>query len=58
MNAAGWIVTAIAVLLTSISKSGLGGALGTLAFGVMSETMVKGALGLSGVRLLWDALAG
>ncbi|MBS0345606.1 MAG: sulfite exporter TauE/SafE family protein [Proteobacteria bacterium] len=114
MNAAGWIVTAIAVLLTGISKSGLGGALGglavpfmsmwlsprdavavmlpilicmdmvgirawrgkadwadlrllipaavvgiaagTLAFGVMSETMVKGALGLISVAFAADRL--
>ena len=36
MNTAGWIVTAIAVLLTGISKSGLGGALGGLAVPFMS----------------------
>jgi uncharacterized membrane protein YfcA len=32
----GWIVTAIAILLTGISKSGLGGALGGLAVPFMS----------------------
>ncbi|HBI82542.1 MAG TPA: sulfite exporter TauE/SafE family protein [Alcaligenaceae bacterium] len=31
MNTAAWVVTAIAVLITGISKSGLGGALGGLA---------------------------
>lgn len=36
MDLAGWIVTAIAVLLTGISKSGLGGALGGLAVPFMS----------------------
>lgn len=37
MNAAAWAVTAFAVLITGISKSGLGGALGGLA--VPSVTM-------------------
>jgi uncharacterized membrane protein YfcA len=36
MDVVGWIVTAIAVLLTGISKSGLGGALGGLAVPFMS----------------------
>lgn len=36
MDAGGWIVTAIAILLTGISKSGLGGALGGLAVPFMS----------------------
>lgn len=36
MDAIGWIVTAIAILLTGISKSGLGGALGGLAVPFMS----------------------
>ncbi len=36
MDAAGWIVTAIAILLTGISKAGLGGALGGLAVPFMS----------------------
>lgn len=36
MDATGWIVTAIAILLTGISKSGLGGALGGLAVPFMS----------------------
>lgn len=36
MDAAGWIVTAIAILITGISKSGLGGALGGLAVPFMS----------------------
>ena len=36
MSATGWIVTAIAILLTGISKSGLGGALGGLAVPFMS----------------------
>ena len=31
MDALGWFVTAIAILLTGISKAGLGGALGGLA---------------------------
>lgn len=35
----GWIVTAIAILLTGISKSGLGGALGGLAVPFMSMWM-------------------
>ncbi|MFC5770403.1 sulfite exporter TauE/SafE family protein [Thauera sinica] len=36
MDLAGWAVTAVAVLLTGISKSGLGGALGGLAVPFMS----------------------
>ena len=36
MDAVGWIVTALAVLMTGISKSGLGGALGGLAVPFMS----------------------
>jgi len=36
MDSVGWIVTAVAVLLTGISKSGLGGALGGLAVPFMS----------------------
>ncbi len=36
MDSAGWIVTAIAILLTGISKSGLGGALGGLAVPFMA----------------------
>lgn len=36
MDAVGWFVTAVAVLLTGISKSGLGGALGGLAVPFMS----------------------
>lgn len=36
MDAAGWAVTAIAILLTGISKAGLGGALGGLAVPFMS----------------------
>jgi uncharacterized membrane protein YfcA len=36
MDAAGWVVTAIAILLTGISKAGLGGALGGLAVPFMS----------------------
>lgn len=36
MDVTGWIVTAIAILLTGISKSGLGGALGGLAVPFMS----------------------
>lgn len=36
MDASGWIVTAVAILLTGISKSGLGGALGGLAVPFMS----------------------
>ena len=36
MNLSGWIVTAIAVLITGISKSGLGGALGGLAVPFMA----------------------
>ncbi len=36
MDTAGWIVTALAVLVTGISKSGLGGALGGLAVPFMS----------------------
>ncbi|NMG66536.1 TSUP family transporter [Azoarcus indigens] len=114
LGVSGWIVTIIAILLTGISKSGLGGALGglavpfmsmwisphdavavvlpiliamdlfgirawrgkadwselrvlipaavlgillgTLAFGVMSERMVKGALGLIAVAFALDRL--
>lgn len=36
MDAAGWLVTALAILLTGISKAGLGGALGGLAVPFMS----------------------
>lgn len=36
MGAAGWIVTVVAVLLTGISKAGLGGGLGGLAVPLMS----------------------
>ena len=36
MDALGWFVTAIAILLTGISKAGLGGALGRLAVPFMS----------------------
>lgn len=36
MNTAGWLVTAFAILITGISKSGLGGALGGLAVPFMS----------------------
>ena len=36
MDALGWFVTAIAILLTGISKAGLGGALGGLAVPFMS----------------------
>ncbi len=36
LDATGWIVTAVAILLTGISKSGLGGALGGLAVPLMS----------------------
>ena len=36
MDAAGWVVTAVAILLTGISKAGLGGALGGLAVPFMS----------------------
>ena len=36
LDLAGWIVTAIAILLTGISKSGLGGALGGLAVPFMA----------------------
>jgi len=36
LDTTGWIVTAIAILLTGISKSGLGGALGGLAVPFMS----------------------
>lgn len=36
MDATGWVVTALAILLTGISKSGLGGALGGLAVPFMS----------------------
>jgi len=36
MNAAGWLVAAFAVLITGISKSGLGGALGGLAVPFLS----------------------
>lgn len=36
LDAIGWIVTAIAVLLTGISKSGMGGALGGLAVPLMA----------------------
>ena len=36
MNTAGWLVTAFAILVTGISKSGLGGALGGLAVPFMS----------------------
>lgn len=36
MDVAGWVVTAIAILLTGISKAGLGGALGGLAVPFMS----------------------
>lgn len=36
MDVGGWIVTAIAILLTGISKSGLGGSLGGLAVPFMS----------------------
>lgn len=36
MNTAGWLVTAVAVLLTGISKAGLGGGLGGLAVPLMS----------------------
>lgn len=39
LDATGWIVTAIAILLTGISKSGLGGALGGLAVPFMSLWM-------------------
>jgi len=36
MDALGWVVTAVAILLTRISKAGLGGALGGLAVPFMS----------------------
>jgi len=36
MSAEGWVVTALAILITGISKSGLGGALGGLAVPFMS----------------------
>jgi uncharacterized membrane protein YfcA len=36
MNTAGWLVAAFAVLITGISKSGLGGALGGLAVPFLS----------------------
>ena len=36
MDAVGWLVTAVAVLLTGISKAGLGGALGGLAVPLMA----------------------
>ncbi len=36
LGVTGWIVTAVAILLTGISKSGLGGALGGLAVPLMS----------------------
>lgn len=36
MDAAGWIVTALAILITGISKSGLGGALGGIAVPFMA----------------------
>lgn len=39
LDTTGWIVTAIAILLTGISKSGLGGALGGLAVPFMSMWM-------------------
>lgn len=39
LDITGWIVTAIAILLTGISKSGLGGALGGLAVPFMSMWM-------------------
>ena len=39
VDTTGWIVTAIAILLTGISKSGLGGALGGLAVPFMSMWM-------------------
>lgn len=39
LDATGWIVTAVAILLTGISKSGLGGALGGLAVPFMSLWM-------------------
>lgn len=39
MSPTGWVVTAIAILLTGISKSGLGGALGALAVPFMSMWM-------------------
>ena len=39
IDALGWLVTAIAVLLTGISKAGLGGALGGLAVPFMSMWM-------------------
>jgi uncharacterized membrane protein YfcA len=39
MSWAGWIVTAVAILLTGVSKSGLGGALGGLAVPLMSVFM-------------------
>lgn len=39
LDTTGWIVTAVAILLTGISKSGLGGALGGLAVPFMSLWM-------------------
>ena len=39
MDAAGWLVTAFAILITGISKSGLGGALGGLAVPFMALWM-------------------
>ena len=39
MDLAGWVVTGFAILITGISKSGLGGALGGLAVPFMSMWM-------------------
>ena len=39
MDLAGWLVTGFAILITGISKSGLGGALGGLAVPFMSMWM-------------------
>jgi hypothetical protein len=36
MDALGWVVTAVAILLTCLSRAGLGGALGGLAVPFMS----------------------